>query len=145
MSGADSVVRKETLYITVWVAGLSLLMELVFVLLKQWTPSVLWGNLAGGGVSILNYALLAASVEKVVNRSVETGSTEEVTAKIRAGKSLRMLMVVAVCVACIALFRVNVYATVIPLLFTRIALLFRPAIDKKTAKQSEKEGGDLLE
>ena len=43
----DPAVKKETGYIAVWVVLLSLVMEGIFLLLRQWDLSVLFGNLGG--------------------------------------------------------------------------------------------------
>ena len=44
MPGMDPAVKKETGYITVWVVLLSLVMEAVFLLIRKWDLSVLFGK-----------------------------------------------------------------------------------------------------
>ena len=51
----DPAVKKETGYIAVWVILLSLIMEAVFLLLRKWDLSVLFGNLGGAVISIGNF------------------------------------------------------------------------------------------
>ena len=53
----DPAVKKETGYITVWVLLLSLLMEAVFLIIRQWDLSVLFGNLGGAVLAVLNFFL----------------------------------------------------------------------------------------
>lgn len=46
----DATVRRETIYIAVWVGILSLLMEAVFLIIGKWDYTVLLGNLLSGAV-----------------------------------------------------------------------------------------------
>ena len=62
----DPAVKKETGYIAVWVVLLSLVMEGVFLLLRQWDLSVLFGNLGGAAIAVGNFLLLAVTVSKAV-------------------------------------------------------------------------------
>ena len=55
----DPAVRKETGYIAVWVVSLSLIMEAVFLLIRKWDLSVLFGNLGGAVIAIGNFFLMA--------------------------------------------------------------------------------------
>ena len=51
-----------------------------------------------------------------------------------------------ICALMIGVFHTNVYATVIPLLFPRIGLLFRPLIDRKRGGGApDTEGSDLID
>ena len=69
----DPAVKKETGYIAAWVILLSLIMEAVFLLLRKWDLSVLFGNLGGAVISIGNFFLMALIATRAMNRGVETG------------------------------------------------------------------------
>ena len=60
----DKAVKRETAYIAVLVVLLSIIMELVFFFIGKWNFSVLWGNMLGGGVAVLNFFLMALTVQK---------------------------------------------------------------------------------
>jgi len=138
----DPAVRKETGYIALWVGALSLVMEAVFLLLRRWDWSVLAGNLGGAAVAIGNFLLLAITVSK----AVASGNPKDAARRVRATATLRLLGVAGVCVLLIAVAKTNLYATLIPLLFPRIGLAFRPLIDKKRGTGSAgPEGSDLIE
>ena len=124
-----------------WVLALSLLLEAVFLLCGRWSPAVLLGNLAGGMTSIVNYLLLGITVSKAVSLG-EAGS--RIALRVRSSRTLRMLGMAGFCAVCIGVLKTDVYATLIPLLFPRIGLAFRPMIDRKR-KESAAEGSDLLE
>jgi len=113
----DPAVKKETGYIAIWVVLLSLVMEAVFLLVRKWDLSVLFGNLGGAAIA-----------------------TGKATAMVRlAGCAL-------LCVLLIAVFKTNIYATVIPLLFPRVGIAFRPLIDRKRGVESPgTEGSDLID
>ncbi len=138
----DPAVRKETGYIAVWVVALSLVMQGVFLLLHRWEIPVLTGNLGGAAVAIGNFWLLGVTV----SRAVEQGKPEEAARRVKATATLRLLGCALICVILIALLKTNVYATVIPLLFPRIGIAFRPMIDRKRGKEApETEGSDLID
>ena len=146
MAKLDPVVRKETAYAATWVAALSLVMEAVFLILQKWSDAVLAGNLIGAGAAIANYLLLGITVAKAVS-----GPADKAALKIRSSMTARLLGQAAVCAIAVGLLKTNVYATVLPLLFPRIGIAFRPMIDRKrgataeTEQAAEAEGSDLLD
>ncbi len=145
MSGADPAVKKETGYIAAWVLLLSAILEGVFLVIGRWDWKVLLGNAGGAAAAIGSFFLLAVTV----SRAVSSGKPEEAAKRVKASAGLRLLGMGAVCALLIGVAGTNVYATLIPLLFPRIGLLFRPMIDKKSGKQGgsapDTEGSDLIE
>ena len=138
----DPAVKKETLYITVWVVLLSLVEEAVFLLIRQWDLSVLFGNLGGAAVAVGNFFLMAM----IVTKAVDKGKPDEAATRVKATATVRLLGCAAVCVILIAVLKTNVYATVIPLLFARIGIAFRPMIDRKRGVEPPgTEGSDLID
>ncbi len=126
----DPVVRRETEYIAIWVLALSAVLEAVFLLLGKWDLSVLWGNLAGGAAAVGNYALIG----RMVTRAMASGDSQRAARIVTSSRTLRLLGVAGVCALCIGVLKTNVYATLIPLLFPRIGLAFRPMVDRKRGK-----------
>ena len=142
----DPAVKKETGYIAVWVILLSLVMEAVFLLLGKWDFSVLSGNLGGAAVAIGNFFLMALIATRAMNRGVESGKPEEAAARVKATAMIRLLGSVALCVILIAVFKTNVYATLIPMLFPRIGIMFWPKFNRnRGAEQAGTEGSDLID
>ena len=142
----DPAVKKETGYIAAWVILLSLIMEAVFLLLRKWDLSVLFGNLGGAVISIGNFFLMALIATRAMNRGVETGKPEEAAARVKATTMVRLLGCVLLCVLLIAVFKTNVYATLIPMLFPRIGIVFWPKFNKNRGmEQAETEGSDLID
>ena len=142
----DPAVKKETGYIAAWVVVLSLVMEAVFLLLRKWDVSVLFGNLGGVAVAVGNFFLMALLAVRAMNRALEKGKPEEAASRVKATATYRLLGCVGLCVVLIAVFTTNVYATLIPLLFPRIGIAFRPMIDRKRGvNPPESEGSDLID
>ena len=138
----DPAVKKETGYITVWVLLLSLLMEAVFLIIRQWDLSVLFGNLGGAVLAVVNFFLLAF----VVSRAVDKGKPEEAAQRVKATATLRLIGVGALSALFIGAFKTNVLATLIPLLFPRVAIAFRPILDRKRGTgNTGTEGSDLID
>ena len=142
----DPAVKKETGYIAVWVVLLSLIMEAVFLLTGYWDLSVLFGNLGGAAAAVGNFFLMALIATRIMNKALEAGKPEDTVSKVKATASARLLGCVGLCVILIAVFKTNVYATLIPLLFPRIGIAFRPMIDRKRGVESPgTEGSDLID
>ena len=138
----DPAVKKETGYVTVWVLLLSLLMEAVFLIIRQWDLSVLFGNLGGAVLAVVNFFLLAF----VVSRAVDKGKPEEAAQRVKATATLRLIGVGALSALLIGVFKTNVFATLIPLLFPRVAIAFRPMLDRKRGTgNTGTEGSDLID
>ncbi len=142
MSGMDPAVRKETGYIALWVILLSVMMEAVFLIIRKWDLSVLLGNLGSAAAATLNFFLLAWTVSKALDKE----QPKQAAQRVRATASLRLIGLGAVCALLIGVAHTNVYATLIPLLFPRIALAFRPMKDRNRAPAAaEEEGSDLID
>ena len=122
-------VKKETDYIAVCVAVLTVLMEAVFLILGYWDITVLWGGLLGAFIAVLNFLLMGLTVQKAVGQ-------EERDAKnlMRGSQSLRMLMQLALCAIGAALPCFNLVAVLVPLLFPRLGVMLRSLTLKKEAQ-----------
>ena len=125
MKKIDPVVRKETRYIAVWTLLFSALMQAVFLLIGQWDLTVLWGNLLTAAVSIGNFFFMAVYVVKAMEKE-----EKEAKQTLRLSKSMRFLVLLVAVVVGVLLF--NIWATLIPLLFPRIAIALRPLMQKKS-------------
>lgn len=126
MKQIDAVIIKETKYIAVWVLLLSVLMQAVFLVIGKWDYTVLFGNLLSGGAAVLNFFLMGVGIQKAMDK-------EEKEAKnaIKLSQAYRLLFLVIVAVLGAVLSCFNLWAVLIPLLFPRIAIVFRPFFDKK--------------
>lgn len=126
MQKPDKAVRSNTLYIAVFTLILSVLMQAVFLVIGKWSPDILFGNLLGFAAAVGNFFAMGMTVQAAVTK-------EEKEAKdlMRLSQTLRMmgLVIVGVLAACVPFF--NIVATLIPLLFPRIAILFYPLIHRK--------------
>lgn len=130
----SETVKKETLYIAVWVVLMSFLMQAVFLVTKNWDITVLFGNILSGSVSVLNFFLMGLTVQKAVEKDEKGARTA-----MKASQSLRTVMVFALTAVGVLLPCFDTWASLIPLFFPRIAIMFRPFFDK------QKSGGALNE
>ena len=135
----DKAVRRETCYIALMVAVMSVLMQAVFLVLRKWSAPVLFGNLLSACVAILNFFLMGLTVQKAVTK-------EEKQAKnlMTLSQTLRtiMLFLAAVLGASLACF--NIITVIVPLFFPRIAIALRPVFGKRieSAENAETEDRD---
>ena len=126
MLKVEPAVKKETIYISLWVAICSALMHAVFLVIQKWTLSVLWGNLLGGGIAILNFFLMGLSVQAAVSKD-EKGAKR--TMRISIFSRWGLLAATAIVGVLVPFF--NTPAALIPLFFPRLAIAFRPLFRKK--------------
>ena len=126
MKKIASVVYKETFYIALVCSLLSVLMEAVFLILDFWSLDVLFGNVFGLMVVVLNFFLMALSVQKAVEKD-EKGAKDT----LRLSQSGRFLMLIVCAVVAYSLDFINVIAFIIPYLFPRIAIALRPVLVKE--------------
>jgi hypothetical protein len=127
----DPAVKKETLYILGTSIILSVVMELVFWLVGHMDYTVPLGNLLGVGISVLNFFLMGLTIQKSIGLDEKAASD-----KLKLSQMLRMLMVVALAAVGVGLPCFHALAVVIPLFFPRIAIAFRPLLDKNLKQQS---------
>ena len=142
MAHIDQAVRKETTWIALWVLGLSVLMELIFVLIGRWSWSVLWGNIFGGLTAVANFLLMGLTVQRAVGRE-----EKQIKNLVRSSQSLRLLMQGAVMAVSFLVGWLDPWATIIPMFFPRIAITLRPLWDPDLRKTGASDtdasaGGD---
>lgn len=121
----NKTVLKETIYIAVVVILLSVIMELVFFFIGKWAFPVLWGNVLGGGVAVLNFFLMALTVQKNIGKE-----SSQVKSSVTLSMLGRYAMMAAAAVLGGVLSCFNIYAVVIPFVFPRIAIALRPVVAK---------------
>ena len=122
----DNIVRTETMYIAAWTLIFSAIMQAVFLFLNKWDYTVMLGNILGGVANLLNFYLMANTVQKAV-------SQDEKDAKqtMKLSYSMRMLMLFVAALLGILLPCFNTIASIVPFFFTRVAIMFRQLFTKK--------------
>lgn len=132
MAKVAETVKRETLYIAVWVLLLSAVMEGVFIIIGRMSVNVILGNLLSGGVSILNFFLMGLTVQKAVEK-------EEKAARnlMKLSQSLRTVMLFAAAAIGVLAPCFDTWSSIIPLFFPRISIFFRPLFDKKKNKAED--------
>jgi hypothetical protein len=116
----DPVVRKETGYIALWTLILSVLMEAVFLILRKWNLPVLFGNLLGGGAAIGNFLLMGMTLTRALTMEQKKAKMTAIISQIGRYLLLALAMVLG-----FKLPFLNPWATLIPLLFPRFAIMLR--------------------
>ncbi|MBQ8382344.1 MAG: ATP synthase subunit I [Clostridia bacterium] len=126
MKKIDPTVWKETGYIAVWMLIFSVLMQAVFLIIGKWDYTVLLGNVLGAAASVLNFFLMGLTVQNALQK-------EEKDAKnaMKLSQTYRTLLLLVAAILGAVLPCFNLWSVVIPLLFPRIAIAFRPLFDRK--------------
>ena len=121
----DNVVKKETKYIIIWVGLLSLLMQSVFLVTGFWDISVLLGNILGAFVAVLNFFLMGLAIQRAVQKS-----EDDAKKSMNVSSLYRKLMIFVIVIIGIVVPYFNNWTVIIPLFFPRVAIAFRPLVDK---------------
>ena len=128
MKNIDKVVLRETEYIAVWTLIFSLLMQAVFLVIGKWDYTVLLGNILSGAAVIINFFLLGITVQRAVDKDEKDAKTQ-----MKLSQTYRFLFLFVILVIGVLLPCFNVWAVLIPMSFTRIAIAIRPLFDKKNS------------
>ncbi len=125
----DKTVLKETKYIAAFVVIFSVLLQAVFLIIGKWSYEVLLGNIWGGAAGVANFLGMGLGVQKAVLQ-------EEKAARqtLKASQTLRFFALFVFGMIGVLVPFFNPVASLIPLLFPRIAVMLRPLIDKKVNK-----------
>ena len=121
----DSVVIKETLYIGAWVLIFSAIMEAVFLAIGKWDYTVLLGNLLGIVAAVGNFLLMGLTVQSALDKEAKDAKNF-----MKLSQTMRVLLLFVIAVVAYVVPVFNVLAAVIPYLFPRFAIAFRPLIKK---------------
>lgn len=125
MTKPDKTVIKEGCFIALAVLAMSIVMELVFLLIKRWNYTVLLGNLLGGSIAVLNFFLIGITIQNAVGKE-----QDEIKRKVRFSYSMRMFLISLGIIIGVAFPCFNSVASVLPYLFPRIAISLRPLFIK---------------
>ncbi len=139
MAGSDTTVRRELGWVAAWTLGLAAVMNLIFVLLGQWTLPVLWGTLLGCAAAIGNFWLMCRTVVKAVGQDAQ-----QARATVRASQSMRLLMQGGILVLAFLSPVFHPYATLLCLFFPQPAVRLRP-LWKRGSEPPDASGGDPIE
>ena len=135
MKRVSRVVLQETLYIGVWSLILSALMQAIFLIIG-WEYQMLLGNILGAVAGVLNFFLLGITVQ----RATSSGDVKYAKNLMKTSQAGRMFMLVVIGIIGAVIPSVfNIWATLIPLFFPRIALLVRPAFFTKAQREASKQ------
>ncbi len=114
------------MYIAVWTLILSAVMQAVFLIINRWDYTVILGNLLGASANLLNFFLMALTVQKALEKE-----EKEAKQTVKLSHSLRMLMLFVVAIIGVVLPCFNTIASIVPFFFTRIAVMFRQFFKNK--------------
>ena len=134
MQAIDPVVWKETKYIALWSLVFSAVMQAVFLIIGMWDYTILLGNLLGYAAIVLNYFGIGLTVQKAL-----TKETKEAKQTMQLSSTVRMLLLFGVAVIGVTVPVFHMVASLIPLLFPRIAITLRMFGNKNQVEEGKNE------
>lgn len=128
----DPTIKKETGYIALTVVILSALLEAVYLVIGQWGLPVLFGNLLGAGVGILNFFLMGIGLQSALNKD-EKGAK----ATVSFSHTMRFLLMAAVVVIAVFVDFIGLLPTILSLFFPSIGVYMRTLAVRNKGEVSE--------
>ncbi len=125
MKKIDPTVIKETLFITAFAIVFSVLMQSIFLVLNKWDDTVLYGNILGFITAVGNFFLMGLSVQTALGKE-----EKKAAAHMKLSQTLRLIMLLGSAVVGYLVPIFNPITTVVPFLFPRMAIFFRPLFNK---------------
>jgi tetrahydromethanopterin S-methyltransferase subunit C len=128
----EQAVKTETKHISIGVAGMTIVLLLVFLVLGRFDYTVLLGALLGAGFAVLNFFLMAMAVQ----RSVNLGDPAKAKKITQGSYTKRLLLLAAVLIVGIKVPYFNWITTIVPLFFPRITIFIMtlPIFQRKGEK-----------
>ena len=148
MPKVSDAVRRETAWVAAWTVGLTLVMNLVFVIIGKWDLGVLLSSLLGCGTAIGCFFWLGLTVQRAVGKPEKNAKSI-----LQFSQMARLLVQGGVLAAGFAVAWLNGWAVMIPLFFPQIAVRLRPLWKKGMQagtvngedEKEKTEGGDVLD
>lgn len=119
----DPAIKQETRYIAVTTLILSALMEAVYLIIGQWNLTVLFGNLLGAFIGILNFFLLGLGLQSALKKDEKDAKTT-----VAFSHTMRFLLMGAVIVLAVLLDFFAIIPTVLGLFFPGIGVYLKTFI-----------------
>ena len=112
------IVLKETSVVAIGQLICCAAMVGIFALLSKYSTGVLFGAIAGGVIATLNFFFMAVAVSLAADKA-EQQNVKGGEALVRISYFVRMIVLFVVLYALVKSGLCNVFATVLPLVFTR--------------------------
>ena len=133
MKKVHKTVLKETKFVGAWVLIFSALMQAVFLIIQKWDYTVLLGNILSAAAGIISFFFLGITIIKAVS----SGDPAYAKKLMRASQAIRTFFLFGIALLGALLPCFNIWATVIPIIFPRLALLIRSFMVKRMGPYDE--------
>ena len=139
MKKIDPVVWKETGFVALVSLILSVFMQSIFLIISHWVEgawdyTVLLGNLLVYLFAVGNFFFMCVTVQSALKKSEKDAPNF-----VRISQIVRMLVLFLVALASYFIPIFNIIAVVIPFLFPRIAITFRPLVSMIKQRRDKNE------
>ena len=126
MSNIDPAIKQETKYIAFTTLILSALMEAVYLIIGQWNLAVLFGNLLGAAMGILNFFLLGLGLQSALKKDEKDAKTT-----VAFSHTMRFLLMGGVIVLAVLLDFFAIIPAVLGLFFPGVGVYLKTFILNK--------------
>lgn len=141
----DNAVRRETTRVAIGVFALVAVMLAVYAIIGKFSAKVALGGIYTGFLTILNFFVMALTVQGVTNRAAEKERTEQELAdltiemknRMKVSYNLRMIALFALLVLGIAVFKFDPLATILPVIFPTLVIRVLQILEARRPDLSE--------
>ena len=133
LENVQPAVKMETKRVVMITGAGLILMWILFAILHftmpdkvQFDYTVILGGIGGGVIAVLNFFFMGLTVQAAVNKEQKQAMN-----MMKLSQSGRMLFLFAIAAVGILLPCFNIWTTILPLFFPRIAIAFRPLFLKQ--------------
>lgn len=138
-------VLRETGRIAAGVAALVAVMLGVYAVVGQFNARVLLGGVYSGVLAVANFFFMGLTIQSITDEAGERQRTDQeiealttrMKARMQTSSTIRKFALLALLVLGITVFKFDALATLLPILFPRLVILFLQITGKTTSKGSE--------
>ena len=141
----DRAVRRETLRVAAGVFALVAVMLAVYAVLGKLTAKMALGGIYTGILTVINFFIMALTVQGVTDRAAEKERSEQELAdltiemknRMKLSYNARMIGLLALIVVGLTVFKFDPLATILPVLFPTIVVRVLQIMEARRPSVSE--------
>lgn len=132
----DPVVKRETGFIAVSTLICTLLLQLVFVVLRRWNSAVALGGAVGWILTVGNFFFMSRDVQRAVEETAGDPDNHRAEMRMKLSYTRRMLVMLAVIAASLLLDQIHWIPVIAAVLYPRLVITVRQVWERFVLKKN---------
>ena len=134
---------RETGRVALGVALLTVIMLLIYAALNRFEAKVLWGGVYTAALAVANFFAMGLTIQSITDKVGEKARSEDeiqrlttqMDARMSATRRVRQLLLIALVIVGITVFKFEPLATILPIMFPGIAVILYQFFRKLTSRK----------